>query len=235
MEQYNLTPFPTDTTLVPDWIWNAQNELNRVSHPAGKGTLEFKPDADQEVILKAFAEYEAALLGEVSELQDSFFWKHWSAEAKAGGHWDVIDDAARQNVKVEIADMLFFLVSILHLAECGFQGTTFHDTWVALAARPSPEPVGFSKESNCAANVEARSCLGEVMGLVRATNLGNMPIIGLYARQAITHFFSLAYTYFTPDELYDAYRKKLIINFERMKRSRQQVGDKLAEKENQTI
>jgi NTP pyrophosphatase (non-canonical NTP hydrolase) len=235
MEQYNLSPLPTDPALVPDWIWTAQNELNRVSHPTGKGTLEFDPNSESELILQTLGDYEAAIMSEVSELQDNFYWKHWSAEAKAGKHWEVIDEAARQNIKVEIADMLFFLISMLHLAKCKFEGSSFKDTWLRQAGQPNPEPVGFSPETNRRANLEARSCLSELMGLTRSASLCNHPVMGLYARQAIGHYFAMAYAFYTPEELYEAYAKKLVINFERMKRSRKQVGDDLAEKENQTI
>ena len=56
--------------------------------------------------------YLVAMSNELEELRDCTYWKHWCAEAKEGRRFLLHD---LQNARVEVTDMLFFLIS---LAQC---------------------------------------------------------------------------------------------------------------------
>ena len=56
--------------------------------------------------------YIDALASECAELQDCLSWKHWYREAKQGRQYELRDV---QNARVEVADMLFFWISICQL------------------------------------------------------------------------------------------------------------------------
>ena len=56
--------------------------------------------------------YLAAMSNEIEELRDCTYWKHWCAEALQGRRFLLHD---LQNARVEVTDMLFFLIS---LAQC---------------------------------------------------------------------------------------------------------------------
>src|SRR5579862_6479184 len=98
------------------FIWEQQDRLNAFSHPGGKGTLHpFSPE-DRALLIR---DYRLALISEVAELMDNCYWKHWSAEAKAGKRFELINPGAAsgegnaQNVVVELIDILFFAVSLI--------------------------------------------------------------------------------------------------------------------------
>lgn len=230
----NLPEYPSQLESIPAWIWNAQNELNRVSHPSGRGTLDWSP-YDMDDIELALQDYEAALLSEVSEFQDNFFWKHWSAEAREGRRWEPISEEAIQNTKVELADILFFLLSSLHLANCCFEGDGMLEAWEKSANRQWPEPEGFTTDAIEKANHSVRSCLIEVGKIVRTIRTQQSQILLAFAQQAVASYLDAACRFYSAEELYEAYHKKLEINFQRIERKRKQVGDTMAEDENKTI
>lgn len=72
--------------------------------------------------------YALALISECGELIDCVLWKHWTAEAKAGRRWEVVDE---QNARVETIDILFFLTSLFQ--QGGFDEATYERTM----SRPS--------------------------------------------------------------------------------------------------
>ena len=61
---------------------------------------------------RALKNYLDALTAECHELQECLSWKHWYREAKAGKQYQLQD---LQNARVEVADMLFFWISICQL------------------------------------------------------------------------------------------------------------------------
>jgi hypothetical protein len=114
-------PEPADNTLHE--LWNLQSDLNA---KAGTDTMalgrqlrdaEAAGDDAQLAELRLtvgrwLKNYIDALSAECAELQDTLYWKHWYAEAKAGRQHELHDV---QNARVEVVDMLFFWVSLCQL------------------------------------------------------------------------------------------------------------------------
>lgn len=104
-------------------IWPLQAELNRragidterigemLRQVETAGEL---PDAGgiRLEVGKALKSYVDALTSECHELHDCLSWKHWYREAREGRRYELRD---LQNARVEVADMLFFWISICQL------------------------------------------------------------------------------------------------------------------------
>ncbi|MCG3177774.1 MAG: hypothetical protein BIFFINMI_00094 [Phycisphaerae bacterium] len=104
-------------------IWRQQSSLNA---KAGIDTAELgrrlrlaeesgDPAALAEIKLTVgrwIKNYLDALSAECHELQETLYWKHWYAEARAGRQHELNDI---QNARVEVTDMLFFWVSLCQL------------------------------------------------------------------------------------------------------------------------
>ncbi len=57
-------------------------------------------------------DYLMAASNELEELRDCTYWKHWCKEAREGRRFELHD---LQNARVEVIDLLFFLIS---MAQC---------------------------------------------------------------------------------------------------------------------
>ena len=57
-------------------------------------------------------DYLMAASNELEELRDCTYWKHWCKEARDGRRFELHD---LQNARVEVIDLLFFLIS---MAQC---------------------------------------------------------------------------------------------------------------------
>ncbi len=57
-------------------------------------------------------DYIMAASNELEELRDCTYWKHWCKEAREGRRFELHD---LQNARVEVIDLLFFLIS---MAQC---------------------------------------------------------------------------------------------------------------------
>jgi hypothetical protein len=128
-------------------------------------------------------------------------------------------------VKVELVDMLFFLVSYLQVAGYPEERWTIH--WGNDARWNTPRD-GFSPATNRAAVDLTMECL-ILLGAHRQT--GDRSQLG-QAIAKLRDACSLLYPWRT---IHEAYAKKLAINFERQARGRQQVGDTISERENQSV
>lgn len=101
-------------------IWPLQANLNsragipteriglKVRAAERKGGFDEHPALRVEVG-RALKMYIDALAAECHELQDTLAWKHWYREAREGRQYELQD---LQNARVEVADMLFFWVSL---------------------------------------------------------------------------------------------------------------------------
>ncbi len=104
-------------------IWPLQAELNKragfdtagiggkLTCAEGDGSLPEEGGVRTEVG-KALKNYLDAMASECHELQECLSWKHWYREAKEGRQYELQDI---QNARVEVTDMLFFLVSMAQL------------------------------------------------------------------------------------------------------------------------
>ena len=104
-------------------IWPLQAELNKragfdtaalgeaLRAAEAGGTLPDEGGLRTE-IGRAVKNYLDAMASECHELQDCLSWKHWYREAKEGRQYELQDV---QNARVEVTDMLFFLISICQL------------------------------------------------------------------------------------------------------------------------
>ena len=108
-------------------IWPLQAELNKRAgfDTAALGEALRAAEADGTLpdegglrteIGRAVKNYLDAMASECHELQECLSWKHWYREAKEGRQYELQDV---QNARVEVTDMLFFLVSICQLLGVG--------------------------------------------------------------------------------------------------------------------
>ena len=92
-----------------DELFKLQAELNK---RIGYDTEALRKDFDPAKAGRWLNDYIAAASNELEELRDCTFWKHWCQEAKDGRRYELHD---LQNARVEVVDLLFFLIS---LAQC---------------------------------------------------------------------------------------------------------------------
>ena len=90
-------------------MFASQAELNE---RIGFDTRKLKGNFDPKLAGEWLNDYIAAASNELEELRDCTYWKHWCAEAKAGQRFELHD---LQNARVEVNDLLFFLIS---MAQC---------------------------------------------------------------------------------------------------------------------
>ncbi len=92
-----------------DELFELQASLNkRIGHDTEALRENFDP-------LKAgqlLNDYLMAASNELEELRDCTYWKHWCKEAREGRRFELHD---LQNARVEVIDLLFFLIS---MAQC---------------------------------------------------------------------------------------------------------------------
>ena len=85
-------------------IWNMQKDLNKI---IGRDTVEA---SNKE---KWFFDYITAMEQEIAELKDCLNWKWWSKEYQKHEPYAIMD---KQNLKVELIDILHFLISTMQIA-----------------------------------------------------------------------------------------------------------------------
>ena len=90
-------------------MFERQAELNK---RIGYDTKSLRDDFDPVRAGKWLSDYILAAGGELQELRDCTFWKHWCTEAKQGERFKIHD---LQNARVEVIDLLFFWIS---MAQC---------------------------------------------------------------------------------------------------------------------
>ena len=96
-------------------IWDMQEDLNKI---IGRDTV---GDANKE---KWIFDYITAMEQEIAELKDTLNWKWWSKEYKKHAPYGIID---KQNLKVELIDILHFLISTMQVA--GFTADEVMDVY----------------------------------------------------------------------------------------------------------
>lgn len=197
-------------------IWQAQADLNEISHPYNYSTLEKMPVF---IYFQMLSDYELAIHAEVQELIECFYWKHWSKEAKQFLRWKFISKEAEQNAKVELVDIMFFLISIMQLNKLNL--VEVEKTWTKHCLwEPS----------------KSQSRIGEV--ICRGINMWVRKVAGIKNPadcHILAEFIAIAANLVTREEIEDLYFKKLQINIDRQKRGRKQVGDEYSNAENQTV
>lgn len=209
-------------------LWNKQDELNVLSHPLGstvRNGIECGERAGEQ-----FDDYKFALLSEISELQENYFWKHWSKEAKEGKRFRLLAPRAEsgigsfQNVRLEIVDILFFTVSLLQVCRCPKELWSKH--WESEWPKISKAPRGTKS---------TKLILQYASDLMFSANWQlKMPELDVnYVIDAMKNLCAAAGL--DRDEAFRLYKLKLKKNIERQLRGRRQVGDKLAEIENKQV
>ncbi len=92
-----------------DELFELQASLNkRIGHDTQALRDNFDP-LQAGVLLN---DYIMAASNELEELRDCTYWKHWCKEAREGRRFELHD---LQNARVEVIDLLFFLIS---MAQC---------------------------------------------------------------------------------------------------------------------
>ena len=202
-------------------IWQEQRELNRVMN-----TTNAKYISKENIF-----NYQLALISEISEHMDCYAWKHWSKEAKDGKRWMCVDP---QNAKVEVIDILFFVLSLMQSA--GIKEDDFYRVWDK--AWKNKKGKVTQVKAITLANDLLRACL-KLKDPVKYNKLGFISFVDFYnysCDDIPVAMVKLLKCYFASESDAEAvYKQKLNINYARMKRGRKQFGDKLSEKENKTI
>ncbi len=90
-------------------LFELQAALNkRIGHDTQALRENFDPLKAGELL----NDYIMAASNELEELRDCTYWKHWCREAREGRRFELHD---LQNARVEVIDLLFFLIS---MAQC---------------------------------------------------------------------------------------------------------------------
>jgi hypothetical protein len=224
-----ITELPKNPQAAASFIWEHQDRLNAISHPGGIGTLEVgRGDAGTKAAVGR--DYRLAVFSEVAELQENFLWKHWSVEAREGRRWQLLNPAEAagegtlQNVRLEVIDIVFFVVS--YLQAMGVSEQVWLRFWCGDdAGFWSVEPVG-----DPATPQGAERLVGVALELTSmlfgSTNNPHLVFqLGELCQAAGMDWKMVL----------DLYAKKLIKNYERQARGRKQVGDTLAHAENASV
>ncbi len=232
---------PKSAPDAADYIWREQDVLNARCHPTGRGTIDkdgTRTPAEKEQLE---FDYYLALHDEVTELIANFVWKHWAKEAREGRRFQLINPKAEagegtaQNVPVELIDIVFFTVSLLHVRGARLAWQTVWGTEENWA------------EAVKAVDHEVPELTG-VTGLARLQNNANNAFllrtlqqfeIALFANDNEVALVSLLEAFaasgITWNQALELYFQKLRVNHERQDRGRKQVGDAHAHKENEGI
>ncbi len=87
-------------------LFELQASLNkRIGHDTQALRENFDPLKAGELL----NDYLMAASNELEELRDCTYWKHWCKEAREGRRFELHD---LQNARVEVIDLLFFLISM---------------------------------------------------------------------------------------------------------------------------
>jgi hypothetical protein len=227
----DVDPLPESLQEGAAWIWKWQDRLNTVAMSIGSGTIAIGLGNDKSLQRDTLQKFLRAFAAEFTENMENFYWKHWSKECREGRYFQLVEtgDQLRenraQNVKVELVDMLFFLVSYLQVAGYPEERWTIH--WGNDARWNSPRD-GFSPATNRAVVDLTMECLFLLGGHMQTGDRSQLGQAIVKLRDAC----SLLYSWQT---IHEAYARKLAINFERQARGRQQVGDTISERENQRV
>ena len=231
MTSPDIDPLPESLQEGAAWIWKWQDRLNAVALSIGSGTIAIGQGGDKSLQRDTLQKFLRAFASEFAENMDNFYWKHWSKECREGRYFQLVEtgdhprENRAQNVKVELVDMLFFLVSCLQVA--GYPEERWIIHW-ASDAHWNASPEGFAPTTNRAAVDLTMECLF-LLGGHRQT--GDRSQLG----QAIAKLRDACSLLYTWQTIHEAYATKLAINFERQARGRQQVGDTISEQENQRV
>jgi hypothetical protein len=233
-----ITDLPKNEKDAAQFIWENQDRLNAASHPEGIGTIEMGIQYTQGRLLDILFDYHMALSSEIQELQNNFFWKHWSKESKEGKRFQLINpdqtagEGTSQNVIVEVTDIIFFTVSILQILGCP------EETWIKnWGNKEKWEDVTKDHLGSPANKRDVHRLLNNALNL--ATEVGrkqfHAPGFVNCARIITTLMHVCANAGLGWERALDCYAQKLVSNYQRQMRGRSQVGDPLAEKENERI
>ena len=231
MTSPDIETLPDSLTEGAAWIWKRQDRLNAVALSIGSGTIAIGQGGDKSLQRDTLQKFLRAFASELAENMDNFYWKHWSKECREGRYFQLVEtgdqlrENGAQNVKVELVDMLFFLVSYLQVAGYPEERWTIH--W-ANDARWNSQRDGFTSATNRAVVDLTMECLF-LLGGHRQT--GDRSQLG----QAIVRLRDACSLLYTWQTIHEAYATKLAINFERQARGRQQVGDTISEQENHRV
>lgn len=226
-----MKTLPTNCLQASLWIWDEQNLLNKISHPSKMGTLEIGQHSDKDFQDTVLWDYRYAMLSEINEAMENVYWKHWSKEAKEGKRFQFISDSENgegtlQNLRLELIDCLFFLVSYLQAA-----GVTSHkwinswgdeENWNQIT-----QLVDQYKLSEPDKNKQIINTL-----LNFNSNLSHPDFFRFLPNQLMECFVLTGLGW---EEVLNLYSQKLQVNIQRQLRGRKQVGDELAEQENKSI
>lgn len=214
------------------WIWDEQNKLNSISHPSGMGTLEIGNSKDDQLINNVLWDYQMAMLSEVNEAMENIYWKHWSKEAKEGLRFGLINqdkdatgEGTLQNLRLELIDCLFFLVSFLQTANVS-SGTwinTWGDDLIWSKYIHEHELLTDNKERN-------KLIINNLMLMLSSMTFRDFHVkLPNYLIEA----FVLAGMNW--EDALNLYNQKLQVNYQRQLRGRKQVNDELSDSENANI
>jgi len=222
---------PDSLTEGAAWIWKWQDRLNAVAMSIGTGTIAIGLGNDKSLQRDTLQKFLRAFAAEFAENMENFYWKHWSKECREGRYFQLVEtadhtrDKSAQNVKVELVDMLFFLVSYLQVAGYPEERWTIH--WGNSNRWNTPQD-GFPPATNRAIVDLTMECFFRLGGHMQTGDRSQLGQAVAKLRDAC----SLLYPWQT---IHAAYAAKLTINFERQARGRRQVGDTLFEQENQRV
>ncbi|MCH8852079.1 MAG: dUTP diphosphatase [Planctomycetes bacterium] len=90
-------------------LFELQAALNK---RIGHDTQALRENFDARKAGELLNDYIMAASNELEELRDCTYWKHWCQEAREGRRFELHD---LQNARVEVIDLLFFLIS---MAQC---------------------------------------------------------------------------------------------------------------------
>ena len=90
-------------------LFELQASLNK---RIGYDTQALRENFDPRKAGELLNDYIMAASNELEELRDCTYWKHWCKEAREGRRFELHD---LQNARVEVIDLLFFLIS---MAQC---------------------------------------------------------------------------------------------------------------------
>ena len=222
-----LPPPPTNLLDIAKYIWVQQDLLNGVCHPEGKGTIDREKNRTPRDRQLLEFDYYLALKDESSELVNNFIWKHWSKETREGKRFHLINpdgasgEGTAQNVAVELIDIVFFTVSLLHIRNA-------EEVWLKIfGSEKTWEP---RYDHNGRGHPSSNRSILEALWRFEKSILHDDNGQAIHALIDMFYFAGLSWR-----ELADLYYNKLKINYARQARGRLQVGDALAHDENSSI
>jgi hypothetical protein len=231
-----IESLPTNPKEAACFIWYHQDALNAISQEHKIGTIKLGQATHDNCLkpkqIEALENYSMAILSECNELMENFFWKHWSAEAKEGKRWCLINPNKEtgigtiQNVRLEIIDLLFFVTSLLQAS--GYNPQAWKDIWER--SYPQPEDYSGLPRQNKGISILCIRLAG------KTAHYSDDPFFRSQGTPMLYTLFRLFQQAGMSWELtLNLYAKKLIKNYERQIRGRKQVGDPLSEKENSEV